>query len=228
MLKRTTEDNMDKSLTYRGIRSLHIYSTRTSHLRRLGEMEEKAWQEFYDKYRSMIYAIGIKHQLSGPDLEDLTQSVIAVCCEKLRDFVYDPKRCRFRSFLYKIVENISRNIRRRNRRASRTASVVPAACEPDIDKQFMEKYREFLLQCAIEHLKRCVTSETFLIFEMLEIDGRPITEVAQLTNRSANALYGIRHRCLKKLRAIIDAMQAELEAPSESATGPARRKVPRS
>ena len=180
-------------------------------------MENGAWCEFYDKYRAMIYAIGAKHHLSGPDLEDLMQSVIAVCCENMRDFVYDPERCRFRSFLYQVVENISYNIRRRNCRARRAASVVPAVCEPDIDRKFMQEYRDFLLGCAVERLKHLVSSETFLVFEMLEIEERPVAEVAMLTNRSANALYGIRHRCLEKLRAIIDEMRNELEAPSETA-----------
>ena len=220
---------MNKSLTYHAIRSLHIYTTRRTHLRRLTEMEEAAWREFYDKYRSMIYAVGAKHHLSGPDLEDLMQSVIAVCCEKLRDFVYDPKRCRFRSFLYRIIENVSRNIRRRNLRdrQHRGASAVTAVYEQDIDHDFMDEYRSFLLQCAVEQLKRNVSSETFLIFEMLEMEGRPVAEVAQLTDRSANALYCIRHRYLKKLRSIIDAIQAELEAPSETSAAPAPREVPR-
>lgn len=220
---------MNKSLSCRELRSSHIYTTRKSQLKRLGEMENAAWRDFYDKYRSMIYAIGAKHHLSGPDLEDLMQSVIAVCCEKLRDFVYDPKRCRFRSFLYRIVDNISRNIRRRNLRCKRgPAEVVPAACEPDVDRKFMDEYRAFLLRCAVEQLKRDVSSETYLIFEMLELDERPVAEVAQLTNRSANALYCVRHRYLKKLRAIIDAMQSELETPSETSAAPAPRAVPRS
>ena len=191
-------------------------------------MEDAAWREFYEKYRAMIYAIGAKHHLNGPDLEDLMQSVITVCCESLRDFVYDPERCRFRSFLYKVVENVSRNIRRRERRARRAVSVVPAACDPDVDLKFMREYRAFLLNCAVERLKHLVTSETFLIFEMLEMEERPVTEVALLTNRSANALYGIRHRCLKKLRAIIDEMQDELEAPSETASSSEPRTAHRS
>ena len=156
------------------------------------------------------------------------QSVIAVCCENMRDFVYDPERCRFRSFLYQVVENISRNIRRRNLRARRAASIVPAVCEPDIDRKFMQEYRDFLLGCAVERLKHLVTSETFLVFEMLEIEERPVAEVALLTNRSANALYGIRHRCLKKLREIIDEMRNELEAPSEIAALSEPRTAPRS
>ena len=51
-----------------------------------------------------------------------------------------------------------------------------------------------------------------------KLHGKPVAEVALMTNRSANALYGIRHRCLKKLRGIIDAMQSELETPPETAS----------
>ena len=207
---------MADALSYRAESSAHMYTTRATLLRRLGDKEESAWREFYEKYRSMVYTIGAKHHLSGPDLEDLMQSVIAVCCESLRDFVYDPEHCRFRSFLYKVIENVSRNIRRRDRRARLVTSVVPAVCEPDIDREFMREYRAFLLRCAVERLKHLVSSETFMIFEMLEIDERPIQEVALLTNRNANSLYVIRHRCLKKLRAIIDEMQAELETPPET------------
>ena len=209
---------MEDISAYRGGNSVRHYTTRTSHLRRMAAMEDAAWREFYAKYRAMVYGIGIKHRLSGPDLEDLMQSVIAVCCEKLRDFVYDPEHCRFRSFLYKVVENVSRNIRRRDRRAHRAVGVIPAACEADIDQKFMREYRDFLLNCAVERLKHTVSSETFLVFEMLELDRRPVAEVAQLTDRTANALYGIRHRCLKKLRALIDEMQDELETPSETAS----------
>ena len=221
---------MADALSYRagGSSSAHRYTTRATLLRRLGDMDESAWREFYEKYRSMIYAIGAKHHLSGPDLEDLMQSVIAVCCESLRDFVYDPEHCRFRNFLYKVIKNVSRNIRRQDRRARRAANIVPAACEPDIDREFMLEYRNFLLRHAVKRLKHLVSSETFMIFEMLEIDERPVAEVALLTNRSANALYVTRHRCLKKLREIIDEMQTELETPPETASPSAPRTAPRS
>ena len=112
--------------------------------------------------------------------------------------------------------------------ARRAAGVIPAVCEPDIDREFMLEYRNFLLRHAVERLKRLVSSETFMIFEMLEIDERPVAEVALLTNRSANALYVTRHRCLKKLREIIDAMQTELETPPETASPAEPRTAPRS
>lgn len=196
------------------------YTTRTSHLRRLADMEEGAWREFYEKYRSMVYAIGARHGLAGDDLEDLMQSVTCVCCSNLRDFVYDPEKCRFRSFLHKIVDNISFNIRRRNRPAHLSPHLseclIPDACRPEIEQTIMQEYRDFLLMRALERLKRGISSENYMIFEMLELENRPVAEVAQLSDRSANTLYVIRHRCLKKLRVIIGEIQRELETRPES------------
>lgn len=200
-----------------GEKSLHMYTTKASHLRRLGEMEENAWREFYDKYRSLVYAIGARHGLGETDLEDLMQAVTVACCESLRDFVYDPKKCRFRSFLHKMVDNISFNIRRRNLAACRTPHPIPDVCRPEIEQTIMLEYRKFLLKLALERLKHSISSENFMIFEMLEQDGRPVAEVAQLTGRSAGALYVIRHRCLKKLRTIIAGVRLELETRGVSA-----------
>jgi len=197
--------------------SVQMSTTRASHLRRLGDMEENAWREFYDKYRSLVYAVGARHGLAESDLEDLMQAVTARCCESLHDFVYDPEKCRFRSFLHKMADNISFGIRRRNRAAHRPARDIPDVCRPEIEQTIMLEYRKFLLKIALERLKRTVTSENFMIFEMLDVENRPVAEVAQLTDRSASALYVVRHRCLKKLRAIIAGMQLELETRSVSA-----------
>ena len=206
-----------------GEKSFHMYTTRASHLRRLGEMEEDAWREFYDKYRSLVYAIGARHGLCEADLEDLMQAVTAACCESLRDFVYDPKKCRFRSFLHKMVDNISFGIRRSNLAANRSPRPIPDGCRPEIEQTIMLEYRKFLLKLALERLKHSVASENFMIFEMLEQEGRPVAEVAQLTGRSASALYVIRHRCLKKLRTIIDGIRLELETRGASASPAAPR-----
>lgn len=200
-----------------GEKSVHMYTTRASHLRRLGNMEEDAWREFYDKYRSLVYAVGARHGLGEADLEDLMQAVTFNCCESLRTFVYDPEKCRFRSFLHKMVDNISFNIRRRNLAAQRQPRDIPEVCRPEIEQTIMLEYRKFLLKLALERLKRTVSSENFMIFEMLEVENRPVAEVAQLTNRGAGALYVIRHRCLKKLRSIIDGIRIELETRPVSA-----------
>ena len=60
-------------------------------------------------------------------------------------------------------------------------------------------------------------SETYLAFEMLFIEDRPVAEVAAVTGKTANTLYSVKHRCLKKLQTIIIQLQNELETPRDTA-----------
>lgn len=181
----------------------HSNTTKASHLRRMREMEDAAWEEFYGKYRSMIAAVGKKHGLAPGDCDDLMQQVTAVMCERLRTFVYEPEKCRFRSFLYRVAANLSYNIRRKKRKAAAALPATPDYTEPDIDLAFMKEYENYLLGRSFELLKRSMESGVYLAFEMLVVEERPVAEVAALTGKTAGALYNIRHRGLKKLRGII-------------------------
>lgn len=192
------------------------YTTRSSHLRRLGAREEAAWAEFYAKYRAMIAAIGKRHGLAPADRDDLMQRVAILMCDRLRSFVYEPEKCRFRTFLHRVAVNLSRNIERKNREAHRPAPVLPACRDTDPDGKFLAEYEEFLLAHSLDRLKRSMESGVYLAFEMLVVEERPIAEVAAVTGKTAGALYSIRHRGMKKLRAIIADIQSELGAPGRA------------
>lgn len=185
------------------------YTTHASHLRRLGAQDDGAWAEFYSKYRAMIEAIGKKRGLTPEDCKDLMQQVSSVMCDRLRSFVYEPEKCRFRSFLYRVAANLSHNMRRKERSAS-VGLPLPEYAESDLDRAFMEEYENFLLARSLERLKHSVESGVYLAFEMLVVENRPVVEVAALTGKTPGTLYSIRHRGLKKLRDIITDFQASL------------------
>ncbi|MBR4664449.1 MAG: sigma-70 family RNA polymerase sigma factor, partial [Lentisphaeria bacterium] len=48
------------------------------------------------------------------------------------------------------------------------------------------------------------------------IEDRPVSEVAAITGKTANTLYSIKHRCLKKLQTIIIQLQNQLETPPDT------------
>ena len=192
------------------------FTTRSSHLRRLKNGEDEAWREFYRKYRAMILAIGKKLHLPEKDSEDLMQEVAAVCHRRLQTFIYDRDRCRFRSFLFQVTANLSRNLRRKNWKPIPAEFDPGDGTVPGLDEQFMREYEQFILDRSFLVLKESVDSETYLAFEMLFIEDRPVPEVATLTGKSANTLYSIKHRCLKKLQAIIIELENGLETRRDS------------
>ena len=187
------------------------FTTRSSHLRRLKNGEDEAWREFYRKYRAMILAIGKKLHLPEKDSEDLMQEVAAVCHRRLQTFIYERDRCRFRSFLFQVTANLSRNLRRKNRTAVPAKFVPDETAAPGLDEEFLREYEQFILDRSFLVLKESVDSETYLAFEMLFIEDRPVPEVAAVTGKTANALYSIKYRCIKTLQKIITELQNELE-----------------
>ena len=187
------------------------FTTRSSHLRRLKDGEDAAWREFYAKYRAMILAIGRKRHLPEEDSEDLMQEVAAVCHRRLQTFLYDRDRCRFRSFLFQVTVNLTRNLRRKNRKKNHLKNFPSDGIQPGLDEEFMKEYERLILDRSFLILKESVDSETYLAFEMLFIEDRPVAEVAAITGKTANALYSIKHRCLVKLQKIIIQLQNQLE-----------------
>lgn len=189
------------------------YTTQESHLKRLGLAKEEAWLEFYKKYRTMIFGIGAAKNLSANECEDLLQEVAIICCRKLQDFVYDPSKCRFRSFLFKVAENTAFNIIRRSNKKNLVPLNNDYPAIPELDLKFMQEYEQFLLERSFLILKNSISSESYLAFDMLFRQNIPVKEVVAQTGISAAALYTMKHRCLKKLRAIISEMSLELGIP---------------
>lgn len=192
------------------------YTTRPSHLLKLSEEDENAWSEFYNKYKAMIWAIGSRMGLSESDREDLLQDVAMVCCNRLKSFYYDPEKCRFRSFLFGIVRNVAFNIRRKNQKLVRSEKVMrDYDAFPGLDVQFMREYETFLLGKSLAILKESVDSATYLVFEQLVLEEKPVDEVVRISGKTSGAVYSIKHRCLKKLDAIITDLNRKLETPPE-------------
>ena len=192
------------------------FTTRSSHLRRLKNGEDAAWLEFYRKYQAMIFAIGRKLHLPEEVSEDLMQEVAVVCYRRLQTFIYNRDNCRFRSFLFQVTTNISRNLRRKKRKKL-PPEIFPAdEILPSLDEDFLREYERLILDRSFLILKESVDSETYLAFEMLFIEDRPVSEVAAITGKTANTLYSIKHRCLKKLQTIIIQLQNQLETPPDT------------
>lgn len=192
------------------------YTTRESHLKRLGEKEEAAWNEFYTKYKAMIYAIGASRRLAEEECEDLMQEVALICSRKLQNFIYDPERCRFRSFLFKITTNVAFNLLRKKNKHQAEELKGDYSVVPELDIEFMLEYERFLLERSFLILKNSISSESYLAFDMLFCQNMPIQEVAGKTGFSTSKLYTLKHRCLKKLKKIIPMLIKEMETPSKT------------
>ena len=85
---------------------------------------------------------------------------------------------------------------------------------PEIDQIYMDEWRDFVLQKALEDLQSVIDTETYQVFYMLFVQERPVSEISLVTRKTPNNIYVIRSRCIKKLTAIIENYRKFGEASS--------------
>ena len=176
------------------------FSTHSSFLNRIKSGDETAWFKFHERYVRMIRHIGTLRGLTPAECDDLMIDVMVIFWKKAESFVYDPEHGRFRSYLGAIANFAALKLLGKNRPQT---GPLPEDYPAEVDVTEMEKWHDYLLGKAVEELRESVDTVTYEAFYMLCIQERSVSDVAAVTRKSPNTLYGIRHRCLQKLKKII-------------------------
>jgi RNA polymerase sigma-70 factor (ECF subfamily) len=170
-----------------------------------------AWQEFFDAYWGAILRYGQKLGLSANQAEEVLQETMVVLMRILPRFDYDPRKGRFRNFLLTIVHRRALAVMERNSR--RQPVVWSEVLEGDLadpfgnsesaEREARDRWRDSLLEEAIRRLREDprLAEKTLAIFEAYVINRQPATEVARRFEVSENAVYQIRNRLLRRLKA---------------------------
>lgn len=183
------------------------YSTDSSLLRHVQAGNNTAWDTFYQKYSGMIYSIGKQRQLTAEECDDLMINVMTIFWQKMNDFIYDPAKGKFRSYLGKIANYCAIQLFFR-RKENKTIPFNGDMDYPDeVDDFFMEEWRDFLLNKAMEVLREQVDTEIYQVFYMSFVQKCPVEEIAAVTRKTPNNIYVIRSRCLAKLGKLIQELR---------------------
>ena len=180
-------------------------TTRTSFLEQIKSGNENAWREFYTRYAGMISHIGQQRNLTAEECDDLMVEVMVIFWNKVAAYIHNPARGRFRSYLSRITDNAAKKIFRSNRKEELVFSAAGGELEypNDVDSVYMAEWQAFILERALEDLKGSVDTESYQVFYMSVVQKRPVKEVSAITRKTANNIYVIRSRCLKKLKELI-------------------------
>jgi len=78
--------------------------TRPSLLQRLktGD-DQQSWQEFYRIYGGLIRFFAEKAGLTADEAEEVVQETAIGVARRLPDFIYDPRACRFKTWLLNLT-----------------------------------------------------------------------------------------------------------------------------
>jgi RNA polymerase sigma-70 factor (ECF subfamily) len=201
-------------------------ATRSSLVRRLGNWNDHGgWQDFFDRYWKLIYAVAVKAGLSDSEAQDVVQETVVAVAKQMRDGGYDRTKSSFKNWLCLITRRrIIDHFRRRTKLmkqplasegTSRTDTIarVPDPASLELDAVWDEEWRKNLADAAIENVKQQVAPKQFQIFDLSVLKDLPVREVTKLLKVNAAQVYLARHR----VGALVKKEVARLEAQAEKA-----------
>jgi RNA polymerase sigma-70 factor (ECF subfamily) len=211
--------------------------TRPSLLNRLKEGDDaESWQEFYRIYGKLVRNFAIRAGLTDTEADEVVQETAIAVARHLPDFCYDPKVCRFKTWLLNQTSwRIKDQIKKRKAEHvppapqsgetpdlrsddTRTATVerVPDSATPNLDELFETEWRNHLLALALERVKTKFTLKQFQIFDLHALNEWPAADVAKSLGVSVANVYVTKHRVQAALRKEMKRLEAELESASRA------------
>jgi RNA polymerase sigma-70 factor (ECF subfamily) len=210
--------------------------TRSSLLNRLKVGDDpQSWQEFYRIYGGLIRFFAEKAGLSADEAEEVVQETAIGVARRLPEFVYDPKVCRFRTWLLNLTRwRIQDQIRKRKNtekflgRASpddvprpvslsddtaHTATVERIADPslPEFGADWDAAYERNFYARALEAVRGRIDGRQFQIFDLYVTKNWPPEEVARTLGISIARVYLTKHRISATIKKEIRRLEREME-----------------
>ena len=117
--------------------------TRPSLLQRLKSGDDpQSWQEFYRTYGGLIRFFAEKAGLTADEAEEVVQETAIGVARGLPEFIYDPKVCRFKTWLLNLTRwRIQDQLRKRKMGGQRSTPFEGAEVSPPSFRRH-GKYRD--------------------------------------------------------------------------------------
>lgn len=169
--------------------------------------DEEAWRQFVGIYAPVVYRYARGRGLQDADCTDLIQEVLRSVAATAGRLDYDPRRGRFRGWLFTVAHHRLHDFLARSRRGSQGSgdSRVQAILEQQPDRAseadlWDREYDRGLFAWAVEQVRGQVQETTWRAFWLTAVEGRGGKEAAEELGISAAAVYLAKCRVMDRLR----------------------------
>jgi RNA polymerase sigma-70 factor (ECF subfamily) len=173
--------------------------------------DEESWREFFNIYRQLIFSFAIKSGLTAAEAEDVVQETVISVAKTIKEFEYDPERCRFKTWLRHLTQKrIADCFRKRPREqllprtasgeTARTAALERVPSEDNLESIWEEEWQKKLLDAAIERVRTQVSAEQYQMFDFYVLKKMPARKVTAALGTSVGQLYLAKHRISKLIK----------------------------
>ncbi len=194
--------------------------TRETLLRRVRRQhDQKAWEEFVHYYRAYVFGIARRMGLNHHDAEEIVQTVMVKCWEKLPEFEYDQRKGRFRGWLCTVAGNeVKMLLRRRSHGLDKLTPDKLAEMQDylrQVDANPTEQLIErewvtYITTLAWKRIQNDVGEKEKQAFEMIS-KGQSADAVAQALGLTVSSVYVYKKRVQDRLRDEIVELNNDLD-----------------
>ena len=198
--------------------------TRGTLLNRLKNWEDAAsWRDFFDTYWRLIYGFAIQRGLTHEEAQDVVQETVVAVAKNIGTFKYDPKVCRFKSWLLGVTRSkIANQLAHRARQPAMAASApsddpgatpllnrIPDEQSGQWEQAWDEEWQKNLMEAAFNRVKRRVSIEQYQMFDLFVLKQWPARDVAKTLGVTVAHVYVAKHRIAKLIRKEVEALKAK-------------------
>lgn len=186
--------------------------TSTALLENLHDAKNQAiWREFDGRFRPLLVSFGRRLGLEAEDAADLAQETLLHFVRDYRAGKYDRSRGRLGAWLMGIARHRLGDAFRKKatRRETRGESaIVSLPDESELSAIWESECRQTVLESAMREMGETsrVSKLTLEAFRLHVVDELSAQDVANRLGTTPRAVYMAKHRCLRRLRSVVDVM----------------------
>jgi len=192
-----------------------ILTRETLLLRLRNKADDASWAEFAEIYTPLLYAYCQKRELKHADAADIVQDVMRSVSLAMDNFEYDPKKGKFKSWLFTAVRHaVGKHFKQLSKRPLSVAETslldALAASPSDLEQDEWERdYQRQILAWAIEKIRPEFAPRIWQAFESTAIHERDSANVAEEIGMTKNAVALAKFRVMKRLKEKASAIDEE-------------------
>ena len=185
--------------------------------------DQESWTRFYDLYKGLILGVSMKAGLAREEAEDVLQATMSSISKSIGEFEANPKRGSFSAWLlqltrWRIRDQLGKRLPPGVSSASPatatnvtpTVERVPDTRPVDLEALCDAEWKHRLMQQALRELQLLVKAEHYQIFYLVELEQRPVAEVAATLGRSRAQVYLVKHRVSLMLKRVLKRLQKQI------------------
>jgi len=172
--------------------------------------DEVAWDAFVEYYRDFL-AIAL-WKMGVSDADDLIQEILVRIWKELPKFEIDPDRALFRTWLNRLIRNITLDAYKKEKRyRDHHAKIdITTISEPESEALIEREWRTYITNLALKNVQKIFTGKAFEVFTR-SLDGEAPNAISSDLGISEGSVYTLKARVRDSMIQEINRLRRELE-----------------